>query len=173
MSRQRIDPSSLTAATEDEIPDLVDRLKEINGQIEDLTREKKEIEIRLSKAAQAMPHEPLKDTKREGRRVSLSGRKWRIPVVFTSDSLIKSFQDKSAKHRELEAIAGEHLGHFFKSPAKWETRFEDGQRFRKEASEMLGEKAAAFIVACRALDKDGIAKSSTVVGIDEAEEVTP
>ena len=169
---KRIDTAAITAATEAEIPDLVDRLKEINGQIEDLVREKKEIEIRLSKAAQAMPHEPLKDTQREGRRVSLSGRKWRIPVVFTSDSLIKSFQHNSAKHNELAAIAGEHLGHFFKAPSKWETRFEDGQRFRKEASERLGDKAPAFIVACRAVDKEGIAKSSTVIGINEAEEVT-
>lgn len=169
---KRIDTAAITAATEAEIPDLVDRLKEINGQIEELTREKKEIEIRLSKAAQAMPHEPLKDESREGRRVMMPGRKWRIPVVFTSDSLIKSFQDKSAKHKELEAIAGEHLGDFFKSPSKWETRFEDGQRFRKEASERLGDKAPAFIVACRAVDKEGIAKSSTVIGINEAEEVT-
>lgn len=171
---RKIDPDKIPPAAPGEIPALVDRLKEINAQIVALSAEKKEIEIKLSKAAQVMPHETLKDESREGRRVMLSGRKWRVPVVFTSDELIKSFQDGSAKHQELKAIAGDKLGTFFKPPTKWETRFEDGQRFRREAAEHLDEQTAArFIVACRATDSFGIPKSKTVVALDEAEEVKP
>jgi hypothetical protein len=165
-------PDTIPAAKPDEIPALVDELKDVCAQIVALTKRKKEIEIALAKAAETMPHERLADESREGRRVMLPGRSWRIPVVFTSDSLIKSFPDGSAKHNELKAIAGEKLGIFFKPPCKWESRIEDGQKFRNTAAEQLGEHAAAFIVACRAVDKSGIAKSSTVVAVDDAEAVS-
>lgn len=172
MSR-KINADDIAPATAAEIPVLVDRLKEINGQIEELTAEKKRIEIALSKAAQTMPHETLKDESREGRRVMMPGRKWRVPVVFTSDSIIGSFQDGSAKHTELLGLAGKQLETFFKPPCKWENRFKNGQEFRKAAAEHLApDIAPKFIVACRQTDKDGIAKSSTVVAIDEAEAVS-
>lgn len=155
-----------------DIESLVDELKDVCAQIVALTKRKKEIEAALKKAAETMPHERLADDSREGRRVMLPGRSWRIPVIFTSDALIKSFQEGSAKHKELALIAGDKLNLFFKPPCKWETRFEDGQKFRAAASEQLGDLAPAFIVACRATDSAGIPKSSTVVAVDDAEAVS-
>lgn len=175
--------NTIAPPTDAEIPALVDRAKELKSEIARLSAELKTVEARLEAAAVCMPHEPLKDEQREGRRVMLTGNHWRIPVIFTSDSLIKSFQSGSQKHKELlrvlteaslsEPEAKELLKQFFTEPNKWETKFKDGQDFRAAANQWLpAEGAAKFIVACRQVDKNGIAKSTTVIGHDQAEPIT-
>jgi hypothetical protein len=120
-----------------------------------------------------IPDPKLKDETREGRRVQLTGTRHRATVIFSSDLLIKSFRDGSAKHKQLLAILTVAepttdpttlLKHFYTPPHSWETPHKDGQAFRKVAAEYLKEPhAAAFVAACRAVDKHHIPKSRTTI----------
>lgn len=169
----------------EELPKLTDRIAEINKEISKLTDEKKRIEARLDAYALAHPeqHEPLKDEKREGRRMVFTGERFTVPVVFSSDLIIGSFTDGSPKHKELLQILcgpdGEHeataeatLKRFFDPPAKWENRYENGVKFRAAVAEHLGSKRAApFISACTQVDKHGVKKSTTSFDYAHAKEV--
>lgn len=156
-----------------ELAALIDEALTLRASIAEKSARLKEVESLIEAAALEGPHQPLKEADREGRQFlarSSSGRV--LPVVFTSDSLIKSFQDKSDKHRELETLAGStaNLLRFFKKPTKWETLHDDGHKFRASARELLGELASIpFIAACRAVDKAGIPKSSTRFAYDQVE----
>jgi len=159
--------------TAEEVPVLTDRLAEIDIELGKLTEEKKLIQARLEIWALAQQHEPLKDEKREGRKVSLVGARHKATVVFSSDLIIGSFKQDSPKHKELLRVLGPltHesnvsattlLEKFFSPPDTFENRFKDGQKFRTAAAEWLHEEVAPkFIAACRAVDKFGIAKSKT------------
>lgn len=158
--------------TEAEIPALTDRVAEINAEIQKLTAEKKGIEARLEAYALAHPehHEPLKDEKREGRRMLLSGARHKLPIVFASDLIIGSFRDGSEKHKELLALLCEEMSEseaprvlkkFFEPPSKWENLFDNGVKFRAACGERLPKSIAAkFITACTQADKSGIKKST-------------
>ena len=176
-------PSTIIIPTEAEIPALTDRLVEIKQQIETLSAEKKEIEARLEAAALLQQHEPLKDDKREGRKVTLNGSRYRLPVVFSSDLLIGSFKNDSPKHKELlrvltEALLSEPeakamLKLFFEPPNTWETKFKDGQDFRAAAAEWLPDSAAPkFLAACVQKDKHGVRKSTTSFDYKAMEPIT-
>lgn len=165
--------SEIIPPTAEEVPLLTDRLVEIDIELGKLTDEKKLIQARLEVWALAQTHEPLKDEKREGRRVSLAGVRHRATVMFSSDLIIGSFRQDSPKHKELLRVLGPltHetnvsaptlLEKFFSPPDTFENRFKDGQKFRAAAAEWLpAEVARKFIAACRAVDKFGIAKSKT------------
>lgn len=162
----------------EEVPVLTDRLVEIDIELGKLTSEKKQIQERLELWALAQAHEPLKDEKREGRKVSLEGARHKATVVFSSDLLIGSFKKDGTKHKELLRLLGPltHesnvsattlLEKFFSPPDTYENRFKDGQRFRTAAAEWLpAEVAPKFIAACRAVDKFGIAKSKTAFEVE-------
>jgi hypothetical protein len=176
---KKVDPKTIEAPKPEEVPALVDRAKEIKAQIAGLAQELKIIEVKLAKHAQTLPQERLQDDSREGRRVALAGNVWRVPVIFTSDELIKSFQADSPKHKELLRILGDEdtaapilLERFFSPPSKWETKFDDGQKFRAAAAEWLSKGVAPkFIAACRQTDKAGLPKSKTVINLDDAERI--
>ncbi len=170
-----------------EVPALTDRVAEINQEISKLTAEKEAIQARLEAYAlqHADKHEPLKDAKREGRRMLLSGARFTVPVVFSSDLIIGSFRDGSAKHKELirilcgedgaeEATAEATLKLFFDAPAKWENRYDNGVKFRAAVAEQLGsKKGARFISACTQVDKHGVKKSTTSFDYAHKGEVKP
>jgi hypothetical protein len=157
----------------DEVPALTDRLVEIKQLLDALTEEKKEIEAKLEAWALSQQQEPLKDEKREGRKVVMAGARHRATVVFSSDLIIGSFKADGPKHQELLRLLGPltHesqvsatalLEKFFTPPDTWENRFKDGQKFRTAAAEWLSaEVAPKFIAACRSTDRHGIAKSKT------------
>lgn len=161
--------------TEAEIPALTDRVAEINATISTLVEEKKGIEARLEAYALAHTegHEPLKDEKREGRRMNFTGMRHTLPIVFSSDLIIGSFPDGGKKHKELinilcgennenEATAKDTLKLFFDAPAKWENRYDNGVKFRAAVGERLGSKIGTkFISACTQVDKHGVKKSTT------------
>lgn len=169
--------------TPEEVAILTDRLVEISIEIEALIKEKKDIQAKLEPFALDQPHETLKDDKREGRRVTISGTRHRLPIVFTSDLLIKSFKEGSPKHKELIAIladrqepadltADQQLKLFFDAPNTWEARYDDGQRFRKAVAEHLPEEiAAVFISACTQRDKHGVKKNNTVFDLKSVTKV--
>lgn len=156
---------------------LTDRLVEIDRQIKTLAEEKKEIEARLDAYALKQPQESLKDTAREGRKVTLSGTRFRLPVIFTSDLLLKSFKEGSQKHKELVFILEDNgeprdrLGLFFSPPSTWETRFKDGLEFRAKVAEHLPKEVASrFISACTQVDKHGVKKSTRAFDYQAAAE---
>jgi hypothetical protein len=151
----------------------VERGLELRKQIKKDQDELKEIEARLEAAGLDGEQVELKDAEREGRQFLARGDKHIVPVIFTADLLIKSFQDKSKHHvRIVDALPeGVSVKQFYKSSTKWEGVFESGKKFRAVADEMLGKDAPKFITACVARDKDGIAKSAIKVDWDHAEEV--
>jgi hypothetical protein len=164
--------------TAEEVPVLTDRLVEIDIQLGKLTDEKKLIQARLEIWSLAQHHEPLKDEKREGRKVSLAGTRHKATVTFSSDLIIGSFKQDSPKHKELLRVLGpvthesnvsatKLLEKFFSPPDTFENRFKDGQKFRAAAAEWLNEEVAPkFVAACRAVDRFGIAKSKTTFEVE-------
>lgn len=162
-----------------EVAALTDELGEIVGQIGRLKERQGEIEERLKAWARLQPQAKLEDESREGRRVESRGARSSVAVTFTADLLIGSFQDNSPKHNALlrvldrnggDRTAGELLELFFKRPSSWESRIDDGQKFRSAAAEWLQpEVAAAFVAECRSVDKHGIPKSKTVVTVGAVE----
>jgi hypothetical protein len=144
----------------------VERGLEIRARIEALSEELKLIEERLKQAGISAPdqHVELADEEREGRQFLARGRDHIVPVVFTADVIVQSFQQLSPLHTQLKVIAREDLTTFFKPPTKYENRFESGKKFRQQAHEVLGARAPVFISACVAKDrKTGIAKSAIKV----------
>lgn len=166
----------ITIPTAAEIPALTDRVAQLNAEIATLAAERDGIEARLKAYAlkHSDLHEPLKDEKREGRKVSLVGARHGVSVVIASDLIIGGFRDGDAKHKELlallceehsEAEAPKVLKKFFNSPSKWENIFDNGLKFRAACSERLAPAIAGrFISACTQTDKFGIKKNT--VGID-------
>lgn len=164
---------TIVIPTEAEIPALTDRVAEINAEIQKLVEEKKGIEARLEAYGLEHPelHEPLKDSKREGRRIMLAGTRHKLPLVFASDLIIGSFRDNSEKHKELlgllceemsESEAPKALKKFFSPPDKWENLFDNGVKFRAACGERLPKSIAAkFVSACTQVSKDGVKKNTT------------
>lgn len=162
----------ITPPSPSQLATLVDEAIQLRAEIAARTARLKEVESLIEAAALQGPHQDLADPDREGkqfRACSASGRV--LPVIFTSDNLIQSFQDKSDKHNELLEIAGpDHLRRLFKRPTKWETMFTDGHKFRAAARELLPEAdAIRFLAACRQVDKAGIPKSSTKFAWDQVQ----
>ena len=160
-----------TVPTPNELAALVDEAIELRAQIAQRQARLKEVESLIEAAALEGPHEDLAESDREGKQFRATSATGRVlPVIFTSDALIASFQDRSDKHRELESLAGGQstLQRLFKRPSKWEIMFSDGHKFRAAAKELLGESAAIlFVQACRQVDKAGIPKSSTKFAWDQ------
>lgn len=166
---------------------LTDRVAEISAEIAKLTEEKKNIEARLEAFALAHTerHEPLKDEKREGRRMLFAGARHTVPIVFSSDLIIGSFPANGKKHKELlnilcgennenEATAETTLKLFFNPPEKWENRYDNGVKFRAAVGEHLGSKQATrFIAACTQVDKHGVKKSTTSFDYARGKAVQP
>lgn len=162
--------SKPTPPTPDQLAALVDEALRLRAEIAIRAARLKELESLIEAAALEGPHEDLQDADREGKQFRATARSGRVlPVIFTSDNLIQSFQDKSEKHTELLEIAGEaYLPRLFKKPTKWETMFTDGQKFRAAVRELFAEAdAIRFLQACRQVDKAGIPKSQTKFAWDQ------
>jgi hypothetical protein len=154
-----------------DIKAFVDRGLQLTAQIARLEKELKQIEGKLTEIGLDRQQEFLKDEEREGRRWMAPGTALIVPVVFTADKLMGSFKKDSAAHSTIRNLAGENFGEFWKFSQKYENRFDDGKKFRKHADEILGAKAPAFITACVARDKLGVAKSDVKVLWTEPEPV--
>ena len=141
----------------------VDRGLEIRETMEKLKTELKDIETRLQMAALQGEQVELKDAERDGRQFLARGSDRSVPVIITADLITGSFAANSEKHREIQAVAESLLTKFYKPVSKYESRFESGKKFRLQAAELLGLSAPAFITACVARDKDGIAKSAVKI----------
>ncbi len=162
--------SKPTPPTPAQLASLVDEALRLRDEIAIRTIRLKELESLIEAAALEGPHEDLQDADREGKQFrAIAGTGRVLPVIFTSDNLIQSFQDKSDKHTQLLEIAGPaNLPRLFKKPTKWETMFTDGQKFRAACRELFPEaEAIRFLQACRQVDKAGIPKSQTKFAWDQ------
>jgi hypothetical protein len=167
----------ITTPLPDEVPALVNRQAYLDAEISKMETELEVIKYKLTLYALAQPKaERLKDDdNRDGRRVRIPGTQGHTcHVTIKSDNLIASFKQGSPKHSELlEILKGKNgvapsqlLMHFFNPPATWENRHKDGKAFRQTAAEVLEEKqAAAFVAACRQVDKHKVPKNSISVVI--------
>lgn len=144
---------------------------EIREQIAVLAAELKAIEKRIEAVAIKGPHVPLEEAEREGKQRKLSFAGGRLlPVRFESDQLVGSFAKDSPMHVALAAIVGAKFSVFFKAQSGFKRKEDDGNKFRKLARHHLEpETFARFIQAATARDKEGIAKSKTVIAWDHTQ----
>ena len=148
----------------------VDRGLEIRDSIKKLEAEMKDIDTRLKHAALHGEQVELTDADREGRQYLAAGSARIVPVILTADLIVGEFGHSSPRHVEIcNALKGKsHLMlEMFKTVRKFDNRFDSGKKFRAQAAEVFGDLAPAFITACVARDKDGIAKSAIKIMWDE------
>lgn len=156
------------------IKQLVDRGIELRRQVKGLKKELDAIEDSLSNVALWKEHQPLADPDRDGRRYLARGSQLVVPVIFTADKIVGSFQNNSPLHAQLSEVIppgrGVGISCFFNLKSVFENRFSDGKQFRAEATNLLGDIAPQFINACLARDKHGIPKSDIKIAWDDAKE---
>jgi len=153
----------------------VDRGLAIVDEMARLQEELDLIESRLEAAGLEGEQVELNDPDREGRQFLAQGSKSVVPVVFTADLIVQSFQVDSDVHRRivLAIPAGHYIRDFFRSVRVFKTLFDSGKQFRAKAAELLGDSAPAFISACLQRDKDNIPKSKVRIEWQRAEESKP
>ncbi len=149
------------------------RGKQIVDEIKALEAELKAIESRLEQAGLSGDQVPLKDADREGKQYLARGEKLVVPVRFESDLIAGSFDPDSVMHKAvLSALGDEHaakLPLFFKDKRSFNRVPKDGLAFRKLARKQLDpDTVAKLIQSVTQRDKDGIAKSKTVIAWDDA-----
>lgn len=152
------------------------RGKKIVDEIKRLEAELKAIESRLEQAGLDGEHVPLQDKDREGKQFLARGEKIIVPVRFESDLIAGSFDPDSVMHKAVIAALGDqHLAKlplFFRDKRTFARVPKDGQAFRKIARKNLDpDTVAKLIHAVTQRDKDGIAKSKTVIAWDDAKPV--
>lgn len=157
-----------TVAKSDCLPciDDVERAVALIEKIEKSKEELKLIEKKLIAAALAAPelHLPLEEEERDGKQVVVRSRAGvRVPILFTSDNLVKSFARDSSVHEKIKDAAGSHFDVLFKPINTFKTFFDDAQVFRQKCRELFGNASPAVISACVARDKDGIPTSQTKI----------
>lgn len=147
----------------------VDRGLKIRAQLKALNKELEAIEAHLEQAALKGEQIPLEDEDLEGRQFLARGSEKIIPVVLTSDLLVKSFADQSATHKAILEITGERILAFFRPVKTFKTLIDAPKKFRSEAVGTFGQKTGtAFIDACKVRDKHGVPKSDTKIHWDRA-----
>ena len=162
----------------------VDRGIVLVSEIAARQKELKELTKRLEKDALAGDQVDLIDSEREGKQFLAKGSEKTIPIVITADTIVGSFQDKSAVHERIcaaffQATKGDDrniecdITEFFVPTTTFQNLFDSGKQFRAHAAHILGNAAPPFITACVARDKHGIPKNAVKIDWDRAEKQTP
>ena len=151
---------------------FVDRGLLIRAEIEKLEAELEEIEGKLIEAGKKGTQVDLVDENREGKQFLASGSKVIVPVIFTADKIVGTFQKQSAIHQRICAVDCGKFLEFYTPVNGFKNLFESGKKFRAKASEILGDSAPPFITACLARDKFGIPKSDIKIEWDAAKPLT-
>lgn len=156
--------------TSQQISSDIERGLELRNSIKTAQAELKAIEKRLEQAGLDGEQIPLQEADREGRQFLARSPKLGliVPVVFESDQIVASFQSDTEIYNELTQHAGHHFSKFWNDTRKFERVQKDGQAYRKTARELLGEHAPYFVAASLQRDKNGIPKSRTIIGWDNA-----
>lgn len=144
---------------------LIAKGRELTATIAKAKRELEAIECILRSRARAMPHEPLADKNREGRRAQLKDEDQQVAVVFESDILKASFAaDSPTAKQVLPLLDARQTRTLFKSKTTYERSTKDGQKFRLQCAEVLGSELSATVIdLLKDRDRNGIVKSKTVV----------
>lgn len=117
-----------------------------------------------------MPHGPLAEGNREGRRATLRDGHEALTVLFESDILKASFAEESPVCRTILPLISEaEEAALFRRKITYERMQKDGHKFRILAAETLGHERAAIIIDhLKDRDRNGIVKSKTVVDWDRS-----
>ena len=144
---------------------LIARGRQLHATIASAERELKLIEDILRSRALAMPHEPLADGNREGRRATLRDEAEALTVLFESDILKASFASDSPVAKSiLPLLDADQTATLFRSKTTYERTQKDGHKFRLLATETLGQNLAATVIdLLKDRDKNGIVKSKSVI----------
>jgi hypothetical protein len=137
--------------------------------------ELKQIENRLAAAGLNVPHIPLKEQDREGKQAILHCGDRSLPVVYESDLLIASFPANGLIHTTLSGIvAPDIFKALFKQVHQYERRQDDGQKFRVALRKAVADEPLRLDIlkVLKAVTKDGITKSKTVIAWDRLPRVT-
>jgi hypothetical protein len=156
----------------------VDRGLQIVGEMKMLEQELAAIEARLEAAGLNGDQVELADPEREGRQFLARGSHAVVPVIFTADLLVKSFQVESDTHNAIIRALGpekwDKFREFFRTIRICKTLFDNGKIFRAKAAEILGPVLAPkFISACLQRDKDRIPKSQVKIDWSRATAIAP
>lgn len=144
---------------------LIAQGRELAAQIATAKSSLVAIEAILRDRALAMPHEPLANGSREGRRATLRDGEQALTVLFESDILRVSFAPASPLATSLETLLlpGD-MDALFRRKDTLERRISDGHQFRLACSARLTpEQAAEVIDLLKDRDKNGIVKSKSVI----------
>lgn len=144
---------------------LIARGRELQARISADKRELDLIEATLRDRALAMPHEPLAEGNREGRRATLRDGDQQLTVLFESDILKASFASDSPVAKQLFPLLDKaQLGDLFRIKTTYERAIKDGHKFRLLCSEILPADISAQVIdILKDRDKNGIVKSKSVV----------
>lgn len=144
---------------------LIARGRELNRIISESKDELEAIEDTLRSRALAMPHEPLSEGNREGRRARLSDGDEEVTVLFESDILKASFAaDSPVAKAVLPLLNTEQTASIFKVKTTYERSVKDGHKFRLQCGELLPAYLAAQLIdLLKDRDRNGIVKSKSVI----------
>lgn len=144
---------------------LIHRGRQLTAIITDAQAELKQIESVLRSRALAMPHEPLADGNREGRRATLRDGTESLTVLFESDVLKASFAaDSPVAKAVLPMLDTLEVEELFRAKTTYERRISDGHKFRLLCAECLTDDLAGRVIdALKDRDKNGIVKSKSVI----------
>ena len=144
---------------------LIARGRELTTLIAAAEIELKAIEDTLRSRALAMPHEPLSQGNREGRRARLRDADQEVTVLFESDVLKASFAADSPVAKDLlPLLHPSQTAALFKVKTTYERGIKDGHKFRLQCAELLpADTAARIIDLLKDRDRNGIVKSKSVV----------
>jgi hypothetical protein len=144
---------------------LIARGRELNATITAAQTELKHIEAELRHRALAMPHEPLADGNREGRRATLKDGTEALTVLFESDILKASFDATSPTAGALLPLLNhDQITSLFRCKTTYERTQKDGHKFRILCTETLPADLASLVIdKLKDRDKNGIVKSKSVI----------
>lgn len=144
---------------------LIERGRELCSIIAESERELKAIEDVLRSRALAMPHEPLADGNREGRRAILRDGSEKVSVIFESDILKASFAaDSPVAKSVLPLLDPDQTAALFRVKTTYERSVKDGHKFRLQCAEILTSAVAAQVIdLLKDRDRHGIVKSKSVI----------
>lgn len=144
---------------------LIHRGRELRAIIDQAEIELEAIETILRSRALAMPHEPLAQGNREGRRARLRDADQELSVIFESDILKASFAVDSPLGVAIESLlTPSQSDSLFRRKTTLERIVKDGYKFRLAAYESLSPHLAAQVIDhLKDRDKNGIVKSKSVI----------
>jgi len=145
--------------------ELIARGKHLVNLIAVSETELKQIEETLRSRALAMPHEPLTDGNREGRRARLRDGDQEVTVIFESDMLKTSFDSNSpVAHSLLPLLVHDQIKALFRVKTTYERTVKDGHKFRLQCAEILPDELAPIVIdKLKDRDRNGIVKSKSVI----------